>query len=157
MGTPKHLQQIGLVQNSVDDLSVDVNYLYSMALDKVAFLPFAYVLDKWRYDIFKGDNTKDQYNCEWWRLRYEDFVLDRNFLVGSVILFQYQLRKILSKEQKNQSIDLIFLLKRRNILLILNNSLISALYNIALKERYYTFLFKRSSVLPPSKVIFIYL
>ncbi|KAK9731654.1 Angiotensin-converting enzyme [Popillia japonica] len=69
VGAPKHLQQIGLVQTSVDDLPVDVNFLYSMALDKVAFLPFSYVLDKWRYDIFKGEITKDQYNCEWWRLR----------------------------------------------------------------------------------------
>ncbi|KRT82001.1 Peptidase, partial [Oryctes borbonicus] len=69
VGTPKHLQQIGLVQTSVDDLSVDVNFLYSMALDKVAFLPFSYVLDKWRNDIFRGEITKDQYNCEWWRLR----------------------------------------------------------------------------------------
>ena len=70
VGTPKHLQSLGLVQNSVEDSAVDINFLYSMALDKVVFLPFAYVVDKWRYDVFKGNIGKDQYNCHWWRLRY---------------------------------------------------------------------------------------
>lgn len=68
VGTPRHLQALGLVQTSVDDSSVDINYLYMTALDKVAFLPFAYLIDKWRYDVFKGEVTKDQYNCHWWRL-----------------------------------------------------------------------------------------
>ncbi|XP_023311938.1 angiotensin-converting enzyme-like [Anoplophora glabripennis] len=68
VSTPRHLQALGLVQPSVDDTAVDINYLYSMALEKVAFLPFAYVMDKWRYDVFKGEIGKDQYNCHWWRL-----------------------------------------------------------------------------------------
>lgn len=65
------MQKLGLVQHSVDDLAVDVNFLYAMALDKVVFLPFAYVIDKWRYSIFRGEITKDEYNCHYWRLRYE--------------------------------------------------------------------------------------
>lgn len=69
VGTPRHLQVLGLLQNSVDDGAVDINYLYQMALDKIAFLPFAYAMDKWRYSIFKGEINKDQYNCEWWRIR----------------------------------------------------------------------------------------
>ncbi|KAB0802628.1 hypothetical protein PPYR_04814 [Photinus pyralis] len=68
VGTPRHLQALGLVQTSVDDSAVNINYLYMMALDKVAFLPFTYLMDKWRYDVFKGDIYKDQYNCHWWRL-----------------------------------------------------------------------------------------
>ncbi|XP_065156187.1 angiotensin-converting enzyme-like [Atheta coriaria] len=71
VGTPRHLQVLGLLQNSVDDGAVDINYLYQMALDKIAFLPFAYAMDKWRYSIFKGEINKDQYNCEWWRIREE--------------------------------------------------------------------------------------
>ncbi|KAL3276702.1 hypothetical protein HHI36_012072 [Cryptolaemus montrouzieri] len=71
VGTPRHLQQLGLVQNSVEDTAVDINYLYAMALDKVVFLPFAYIMDKWRYDIFKRERLKDQYNCNWWRLSEE--------------------------------------------------------------------------------------
>ncbi|KAF5275952.1 hypothetical protein FQA39_LY00748 [Lamprigera yunnana] len=68
IGTPRHLQALGLVQMSVEDSAVDINFLYNTALDKVAFLPFTYLMDKWRYDVFKGDIYKDQYNCHWWRL-----------------------------------------------------------------------------------------
>ncbi|CAG9818310.1 unnamed protein product [Phaedon cochleariae] len=68
VGTPKHLQALGLVQASIDHTAVDINFLYAMALDKVVFLPFAYVMDKWRYDVFKGDIPKEQYNCHWWLL-----------------------------------------------------------------------------------------
>lgn len=35
ISTPKHLQTLGLVQKSVDDTAHDINYLFSLALDKV--------------------------------------------------------------------------------------------------------------------------
>ncbi|KAF7271170.1 hypothetical protein GWI33_015938 [Rhynchophorus ferrugineus] len=69
VGTPKHLQALGLVQASVDDIAVDVNYLYKMALEKITFLPFAFVMDKWRYDVFNRRIGKEQYNCHWHILR----------------------------------------------------------------------------------------
>lgn len=56
------------MQNSVDDPEVEINFLYRMALDKVVFLPFSYVMDKWRHDVFKGLFKKDEYNCRWWLL-----------------------------------------------------------------------------------------
>lgn len=68
-GTPKHLQALGLVPVSVEDSAVDINYLYQMALDKIAFLPFAFVMDKWRYDVFNGKVGKEEYNCHWHILR----------------------------------------------------------------------------------------
>jgi len=71
VGTPKHLQALGLVPVSIDDTAFDINFLYQMALDKVAFLPFAYVMDRWRFDIFNGKIGKEQYNCHWHILRYE--------------------------------------------------------------------------------------
>lgn len=80
VGTPRHLQALGLVPNSVDDTSVEINYLYAMALDKVAFLPFALVMDKWRWDVFKSNIPKDQYNCHWWRLRYQ-----YQFIISSAV------------------------------------------------------------------------
>ena len=40
-----------------------------MALDKVAFLPFGYLIDKWRWDVFSGKTPKDKYNEAWWALR----------------------------------------------------------------------------------------
>ncbi|XP_048526503.1 angiotensin-converting enzyme isoform X2 [Dendroctonus ponderosae] len=69
VGTPKHLQALGLVPVSVEDTAVDINYLYQMALDKIAFLPFAFVMDKWRYDVFNSKVGKEEYNCHWHILR----------------------------------------------------------------------------------------
>ena len=50
-------------------LEADINYLMSMALDKIAFLPFGFLMDQWRWSVFRGDTTKDQYNRKWWDLR----------------------------------------------------------------------------------------
>lgn len=36
VSTPKHLQTLGLVQKSVDDTAHDINFLFSLALDKVS-------------------------------------------------------------------------------------------------------------------------
>lgn len=69
VSTPRHLQTLGLIQKSVDDTAHDINYLFTLAMDKLAFLPFALVMDKWRWDVFTGYVRKEQYNCHWWRLR----------------------------------------------------------------------------------------
>ncbi|KAG6454450.1 hypothetical protein O3G_MSEX008722 [Manduca sexta] len=69
VASPRHLQTLGLVQRSVDDTAHDINYLFTQAMDKLAFLPFALVMDRWRWDVFTGDVRKEQYNCHWWRLR----------------------------------------------------------------------------------------
>jgi peptidyl-dipeptidase A len=39
------------------------------ALDKVAFLPFALALDKWRWEVFSGEIKPKEYNKAWWALR----------------------------------------------------------------------------------------
>lgn len=41
-----------------------------MALDKVAFLPFGYLIDQWRWSVFRGDTNSSNYNQHWWDLRY---------------------------------------------------------------------------------------
>lgn len=46
VSTPKHMQKIGLLEKAADDPEVDINYLYAMALDKIAFLPFGFLLDQ---------------------------------------------------------------------------------------------------------------
>lgn len=73
VSTPKHLQKIGLLEKVADDPEVDINYLYAMALDKIAFLPFGYLLDQWRWKVFSGEIPFDQMNAAWWdlRLRYQ--------------------------------------------------------------------------------------
>ena len=49
----------------------DVNFLMSMALDKIAFLPFGYLIDQWRWSVFSGETPKEKYNDKWWQLRWE--------------------------------------------------------------------------------------
>ena len=48
----------------------DLNYLMSIALDKIAFLPFAILMDQWRWDIFDGSSQDETFNADWWKLRY---------------------------------------------------------------------------------------
>lgn len=69
--TPKHLREIGLLEgdSSAEDYETTINYLYLQGLQKIVFLPFAYLIDLWRWDVFKGKITSNNYNCEWWKLR----------------------------------------------------------------------------------------
>ena len=36
---------------------------------QLAFLPFAYVMDSWRWKLFTGDIAPENLNAEWWKLR----------------------------------------------------------------------------------------
>ncbi|XP_077861596.1 angiotensin-converting enzyme-like [Saccoglossus kowalevskii] len=69
VSTPDHLHQIGLLDTVEDDAEADINFLMSMALDKIAFLPFGLLMDLWRWDVFEGLTTKDSYTEAWWKLR----------------------------------------------------------------------------------------
>ena len=66
--TPEYLKQIGLI-DAVPPASGDIDYLLQQALEKVAFLPFGLVVDKWRWEVFAGQVKPDGYNKEWWELR----------------------------------------------------------------------------------------
>ncbi len=68
--TPEYLQQLGLLDH-VPDASKDIGLLMSQALDKVAFLPFGLLMDKWRWQVFSGEVTPEDYNGAWWSLRAE--------------------------------------------------------------------------------------
>lgn len=68
--TPDYLKQIGLLQ-TIPDPSSDTGYLLKKSLEKVAFLPFALVVDKWRWEVFSGKIQPQDYEKEWWRLRRE--------------------------------------------------------------------------------------
>ncbi|MEO8875506.1 MAG: M2 family metallopeptidase, partial [Polyangiaceae bacterium] len=73
--TPGYLEQIGLLQKgattSLAGTALEheqVNQQMKMALDKVAFLPFGLLIDKWRWDVFSGKTKRDNYNAAWWEL-----------------------------------------------------------------------------------------
>jgi peptidyl-dipeptidase A len=66
--TPTYLHDLGLI-DQVPGPDADIPYLLRMALDKVAFLPFGLLIDKWRWEVFSGEVKPDQYNAAWWALR----------------------------------------------------------------------------------------
>ena len=47
----------------------DINFLMLQALRRVALLPFTYLVDQWRWKVFAGKVTSNDYNAEWWKLR----------------------------------------------------------------------------------------
>jgi peptidyl-dipeptidase A len=66
--TPEYLKQVGLI-GQVPDPSKDLGLLMNRALDKVAFLPFGLLIDKWRWQVFSGQTSPADYNKAWWELR----------------------------------------------------------------------------------------
>ncbi len=66
--TPPYLKQLGLI-DKVPDPRADIGFLLNRALDKVAFLPFGYLVDQWRWKVFSGEVKPENYNQAWWDLR----------------------------------------------------------------------------------------
>ncbi|XP_066965094.1 angiotensin-converting enzyme-like [Macrobrachium rosenbergii] len=84
VSTPSHLENVlhlmpgegvksGTSSSSehTDDEKRDLNFLMRMALEKIAFLPFGYLIDKFRWGVFEGSIPTDQMNAAWWQLRQE--------------------------------------------------------------------------------------
>ena len=66
--TPAYLKQVGLM-DSAPDPSQDIGPLLYTALQKVAFLPFAYMVDKWRWEVYGGQVKPADYDKAWWALK----------------------------------------------------------------------------------------
>lgn len=66
--TPGYLKEIGLL-DEVPDESKDIGLLMKMAMDKIAFIPFGLLVDQWRWKVFSGEVTPENYNQAWWELR----------------------------------------------------------------------------------------
>ena len=64
--TPEYLVQIGLLDRSqVPGADKDIGLLLRQAMDKVAFLPFGLLVDKWRWGVFDGSISPTEYNTAW--------------------------------------------------------------------------------------------
>jgi len=66
--TPAYLKTLGLT-DAEPPAEADIPLQLRTALDKVAFLPFGLVLDKWRWQVFSGEMKPGDYNKAWWALR----------------------------------------------------------------------------------------
>ena len=73
--TPTYLNQIGLLDTVPGD-EEDIPFLLKTALDKIAFLPFGLMVDRWRWGVFSGETTPEDYNDAWNAnmLRYQGLV-----------------------------------------------------------------------------------
>jgi len=70
--TPQYLVQIGLLAPArVPSADKDIGLLLRQAMDKVAFLPFGLLVDKWRWGVFAGAIAPANYNKAWTDLRLQ--------------------------------------------------------------------------------------
>ncbi|PAA65183.1 hypothetical protein BOX15_Mlig023828g3 [Macrostomum lignano] len=67
--TPGHLHKIGLLDEIIESKDYYLNYLFQMALQKAAFIPFGYLIDLWRWQASEGRLAPEKYNEGWWKLR----------------------------------------------------------------------------------------
>ena len=75
--TPEYLVQIGLLDRSkVPGADKDTGLLLRQAMDKVAFLPFGLLVDRWRWQVFSGQVKPENYQQAWtdMRLKYQGIV-----------------------------------------------------------------------------------
>ena len=75
--TPEYLVQIGLLDaERVPGEDKDLGLLLRQGMDKVAFLPFGLLMDKWRWGVFNGAIRPSGYQAAWdaLRLQYQGIV-----------------------------------------------------------------------------------
>jgi len=74
--TPAYLAEVGLIGTAEESREAVINRQMLMALDKIAFLPFAKLVDEWRWGVFSGEISPQNYNQAWWdlRTRYQGIV-----------------------------------------------------------------------------------
>uniref|UniRef100_A0A8C4RH50 Angiotensin-converting enzyme n=1 Tax=Erpetoichthys calabaricus TaxID=27687 RepID=A0A8C4RH50_ERPCA len=68
--TPKHLKSLDLLSaNFVEDYEIDINFLMKQALTIVSTLPFTYMLEEWRWQVFEGKIPRDRWMKTWWEMK----------------------------------------------------------------------------------------
>ena len=69
--TPGYLQEVGLLASAEESEQAVISRQMKQALDKIAFLPFGKLIDEWRWKVFSGEVTPENYNQAWWDLRLQ--------------------------------------------------------------------------------------
>ncbi|CAF0962495.1 unnamed protein product [Didymodactylos carnosus] len=67
--SPTHLVKLDFISEDIINEKYEMNFLMRMALQKVAFLPFAYVMDKFRFALFRNEIDRSKLNRIWWNMR----------------------------------------------------------------------------------------
>ncbi|NXS69004.1 ACE2 enzyme, partial [Pandion haliaetus] len=70
--TPQHLKYLDLLEPTFqEDEETEINFLLKQALMIVGTMPFTYMLEKWRWMVFKGEITKEEWTKRWWEMKRE--------------------------------------------------------------------------------------
>ncbi|KGL96491.1 Angiotensin-converting enzyme 2 [Charadrius vociferus] len=70
--TPEHLKSLGLLEPTFqEDEETEINFLLKQALTIVGTMPFTYMLEKWRWMVFRGEITKQEWTKRWWEMKRE--------------------------------------------------------------------------------------
>jgi len=67
--TPAYLAEVGLVASAEQSEQAVINRQMQQALDSIAFLPFGKLIDEWRWAVYAGEVSPDDYNKSWWEMR----------------------------------------------------------------------------------------
>jgi len=70
--TPDYLVKIGVLpKDQVPSPDKDIGLLLKQALDKIAFLPFGLLIDRWRWGVFDGSIPPENYTKAWVKLKQD--------------------------------------------------------------------------------------
>ncbi|NWQ92387.1 ACE2 enzyme, partial [Burhinus bistriatus] len=70
--TPQHLKSLDLLDPTFqEDEETEINFLLKQALTIVGTMPFTYMLEKWRWMVFRGEITKQEWMKRWWEMKRE--------------------------------------------------------------------------------------
>jgi peptidyl-dipeptidase A len=67
--TPEYLAEVGLIKSAEQNRQAEINRQMLMALRGIAVLPWSKLVDEWRWKVFSGEVTPENYNQAWWDLR----------------------------------------------------------------------------------------
>ena len=67
--TPEYLAEVGLIKSAEQSRQAEINRQMLMALRGIAVLPWSKLVDEWRWKVFSGEVTPENYNQAWWDLR----------------------------------------------------------------------------------------
>ncbi|GAB1608681.1 angiotensin-converting enzyme-like [Argonauta hians] len=74
MFASSHLRHMHILVDKESKKGLDykrkINILMREALDKIPSMLFSYVLEKWRWLVYRGDITTSNYTKSWWKMRY---------------------------------------------------------------------------------------
>lgn len=66
VSTPSHYRRLGLLGDHPID---PADLLLLNALNQIAFLPYGYLLDKWRWSVMTGETPFESMNAKFWEYR----------------------------------------------------------------------------------------